>query len=94
MKVDSPVGRFPFEPERVSLRNRNVVLEGRMGAWPTAVELEAADALRLARVLARPLALATAAVAAAALVRRARRERPRSAAHARGFAARSVRTGD
>lgn len=39
MIIKSPVGRFPFTVTKVRLRARSVLLEGRMGTWPTTVEL-------------------------------------------------------
>jgi hypothetical protein len=49
MKVKSPVGDFPFIIERIGLESRRLVLYGRMGAWPSRVELEGADLLTLGR---------------------------------------------
>jgi hypothetical protein len=70
VRVDSPVGRFPYEPERLRVAGRRIVLEGRMGAWPASVELEPRDALALVRAASRPLA-AAAVVAAAGVALRA-----------------------
>ena len=47
MKVSSPVGDFPFEVRRVSIRGRRVRIEGAMGAWPAHVEITLADIWRL-----------------------------------------------
>jgi hypothetical protein len=50
MKVDSPVGNFPFEPQRIRLEDGHLLLEGEMGAWPAKVEIEPRDVLALARL--------------------------------------------
>jgi hypothetical protein len=49
MKVSSPVGDFPFEPLRVTVKPRHLTLEGQVGAWPARVEFEPKDVLTLAR---------------------------------------------
>lgn len=54
MKVSSPVGEFPFDAERLRIDGLSVRLEGRMGAWPAHVQIEASDAVRFLR-LAGPL---------------------------------------
>jgi hypothetical protein len=56
MKVSSPVGEFPFEPDRLRLDGTRLTLEGRMGAWPARVEMEPQDGLRIARLAAPALA--------------------------------------
>jgi hypothetical protein len=56
MKVSSPVGDFPFAPDRVRVEGTRLTLEGKMGAWPARVEMEPADALRFARLLGPRLA--------------------------------------
>jgi len=43
MIIKSPVGRFPFTVTKVRLRTRTMRLEGRMGTWPTTVELRLAE---------------------------------------------------
>jgi hypothetical protein len=55
MKVSSPVGDFPFEAKRLTLRNRRMVLEGAMGAWPAKVELEPKDIVGLVRLIPWPV---------------------------------------
>ena len=54
MIINSPVGRFPFEVTSFSRRGTTLVVEGRMGAWPTTVEVTAADIPAVAR-RARPV---------------------------------------
>ena len=63
MNVSSPVGDFPYRPERLSLERGRLVVHGRMGAWPARVEIAPGDALELARLARTPLALAGLAVA-------------------------------
>ncbi len=73
MKVSSPVGDFPFEPERVQIGRARLTLEGRIGAWPARVEIGPADGLRFAQLVA-PL-LAGPALGALVVVSVARRRR-------------------
>ena len=47
MKVSSPVGEFPFEVRRVSIRDRRLRIDGAIGAWPAHVEISLADLWRL-----------------------------------------------
>ena len=58
MNVLTPVGDFPYRPERLTLERGRLVLHGRLGAWPARVELVPRDALELARLVRTPLALA------------------------------------
>ena len=51
MKVSSPVGDFPFEAKRITLKNGRMVLEGAMGAWPAKVEMEPKDVVQVARLV-------------------------------------------
>jgi hypothetical protein len=78
MKVSSPVGDFPFEPLRVTVKSRHVTLEGQVGAWPARVDFEARDALTLARAAGAraavlPLAAVVLAAGARSWLRRGRR---------------------
>jgi len=71
MKVSSPVGDFPFEPTRVTVKPRHLTLEGQVGAWPARVEFEPKDVLTLARAAgARGAVLPLAAVVLVAGARR------------------------
>jgi hypothetical protein len=71
MKVSSPVGEFPFEPDRLRREGTRIALEGRMGAWPARVEFEPRDGLRFARVAGPALIPAAAGLLViAALTRR------------------------
>jgi hypothetical protein len=67
MKVSSPVGDFPFEPLRLTVRPRQFTLEGQVGAWPARVEFEPRDLIALAKA-AGPAAAVPALAAAAVLV--------------------------
>jgi hypothetical protein len=64
MKVSSPIGELPFEPQRLSVKDGEIEIGGVMGAWPAHVRIGAGDLPALARLLARP---ATAAAAAAVI---------------------------
>jgi len=76
MKVSSPVGDFPFEARRLTVKNGRMVLEGAMGAWPARVEIEPKDIVHLARLVPWPV-IAVAGIALAGLV--GRRRRPQGA---------------
>jgi hypothetical protein len=55
MKVSSPVGEFPFEPQRIGLEDGGLVLHGSMGAWPATVRIDPADIPSLFRVIPWPV---------------------------------------
>jgi hypothetical protein len=63
VKVSSPVGTFPFEPERIRVSGGHLELQGRMGAWPAKVEIAPADVLAFARLAPSGLLLSVAAAA-------------------------------
>jgi hypothetical protein len=46
--INSPVGRFPFEITSVSARSGKLTVQGRMGTWPTSVEVGHRDIPRVA----------------------------------------------
>lgn len=71
MKVTSPVGDFPYTPERLELEEGRLVVHGRMGAWPARVEVGPGDLPRLAALARVPLAVAG-GIALVALARRFR----------------------
>lgn len=71
MKVSSPVGEFPFEARRVTVRHGRLVLEGAMGAWPARVEMEPHDIVKLARLIPWPV-IAIGGITLAGLVARSR----------------------
>jgi len=76
MKVSSPVGDFPFEARRLSVKDGRMIVEGAMGAWPTQIEVEPRDIVQLARLVPWP-AIALGGIALASLVRRSRRRTAR-----------------
>ena len=71
MKVSSPVGDFPFEARRMTVRHGRLVLEGVMGAWPARVEMEPQDIVKLARLIPWPV-IAIAGITLAGIVGRSR----------------------
>ena len=77
MKVSSPIGELPFEPQRVSVTRRGIEISGVMGAWPAHVHLDTSDLPALARLAARPAAVAAALVTVAAAIRLRGRRRSR-----------------
>ena len=65
MRVSSPIGDLPFEVEAVRLEGRELVVEGRLGAWESRIHVGPEDVPMLARALRVPIAaLAVAGVAA------------------------------
>ncbi|HKV66821.1 MAG TPA: hypothetical protein VJN72_01945, partial [Gaiellales bacterium] len=70
-RVTSPIGDLPFEVDTVRIEGRQLVVEGRLGAWQSRIHVEAADVPMLARALRVPLvAAATAGLAVYAVRRR------------------------
>jgi len=61
MTVSSPIGELPFEPRKLTVGPGGIQIEGAMGAWPAHVQIDAGDLPALARLLARPAAMAAAA---------------------------------
>ena len=49
MIINSPVGRFPFEVTSFARRGTTLVVQGRMGTWPTSLEVRPADIPAVAR---------------------------------------------
>ncbi|HYX86960.1 MAG TPA: hypothetical protein VE777_18470 [Gaiellales bacterium] len=74
MRVTSPVGDFPYAVDRIAVEGRRLVAYGRMGAWPSRVELGPEDARDLGRAAWRPLVVAGMAVLGAVAWRRLRKE--------------------
>jgi hypothetical protein len=68
--VTSPIGDLPFEVEAVRIEGRELVVDGRLGAWQSRIHVEAADMPMLVRALRMPLAAVAAAGLAAILVGR------------------------
>lgn len=73
MKVQSPVGEYPYEIRRVRLRGGRLAVDGSLGVWETTMEIEPSDLAALGRRVARPLAVLAAAGVAVGALRRARR---------------------
>lgn len=57
MIINSPVGRFPFEVTTFARRGTTLVVQGRMGTWPTSLEVTPADIPGLARQMRPALGL-------------------------------------
>ena len=70
MRVSSPIGDLPFEVEAVRIEGRELVVEGRLGAWGSRIHVGPEDVSTLARALRVPLAAVAAAGLAAFLVGR------------------------
>lgn len=69
MNIVSPVGEFPFQIESMSWRHGQIVVEGRMGTWPTTVEVTPADLVQTGvRLLARSRTARTTLAAGATAV--------------------------
>ena len=79
MRVSSPIGDLPFEPRALRLRPGGLELEGVMGAWPAHVRIGLDDVPAILRLVARPAAVAAAAlttVLGVAVLARPNRRRP------------------
>jgi hypothetical protein len=72
VRVSSPIGDLPFEVETVRLQGREIVVEGRLGAWGSRIHVGPEDVPMLARALRVPIAAVAAAGLAAYLVGRRR----------------------
>jgi len=70
VRVTSPIGDLPFEVEAVRIEGRELVVDGRLGAWKSQIHVEAADMPMLVRALRVPLAAVAAAGLAAYVVGR------------------------
>ncbi|MEI6363447.1 MAG: hypothetical protein WCP95_15090 [Actinomycetes bacterium] len=68
MRVSSPIGELPFEPVSLHYRNKTLVMEGSMGAWPARVVIEPADIPSVLRLVAKPAAIAAGVAAAASVL--------------------------
>lgn len=64
MIINSPVGRFPFEVTSFARRGTTLIVQGRMGTWPTSLEMRPADIPAVARRARPALGLALALGAA------------------------------
>ena len=70
MRVSSPIGDLPFEVEAVRLEGRELVVEGRLGAWESRIHVGPEDVPMLARALRVPIAAVAVAGLAAYLAGR------------------------
>jgi hypothetical protein len=77
MIINSPVGRFPFEVTGFRRDGSALVVEGRMGTWPTSIEVHTTDVMAVAARLRPQLALAGIGLAALVLLRGKRGSRSR-----------------
>lgn len=75
MIINSPVGRFPYQVTGFRRRGSALVVEGRMGTWPTSIEMHPADVIAVAGRLRPQLALAGIGLAALVLLRGRRSSR-------------------
>jgi hypothetical protein len=73
MKVSSPVGQFPFTLEHMRIDERELVMAGRIGAWPSEIRLSARDIAEAARIAVFSLAAGLAGRLTGPLRRRMRR---------------------
>jgi hypothetical protein len=75
MKVSSPIGELPFDPQKVRISDGGVRVEGVMGAWPAQVTITASDLPSLLRLALPALYAAGGTALVLALARRARSHR-------------------
>jgi hypothetical protein len=71
MRVRSPIGDMPFTVTAVRVENRELVVDGELGAWRSHISMSASDVPMLARALRTPL-IAAASVGIAIVVLRRR----------------------
>jgi hypothetical protein len=72
MIINSPVGRFPYEVTAFRRNGSTLVVEGRMGTWPTSVEISAADIPAVAARMRPALAVIGVGLLTLILLRRGR----------------------
>ena len=53
MKIQSPVGNFPFDIKRIRFHRRGLVVNASMGAWPATLDASYGDVLAIAGRLLR-----------------------------------------
>jgi len=63
MRVSSPIGELPFEPRQLTINHRGIEVVGVMGVWPARVQVDVTDVPALARLIAKPAALAASIIA-------------------------------
>jgi hypothetical protein len=72
MRVRSPIGDLPFAVTAIRVEQRQLVIDGELGAWRSQINVAASDIPMLARALKKPMFVAG-AVGLAALAVRSRR---------------------
>jgi hypothetical protein len=76
MQVISGAGEFEISVERIEVRDRSVVLVGKMGIWESETIIDQSELGHLLRVAARPRVLGWALARPFAALRRKRSARP------------------
>lgn len=62
MKINTPLGDYDYQVERVAVRGGQLEVHGRLGEWETRMVVERSDLLKLARRAAPAVALLGAVV--------------------------------
>jgi hypothetical protein len=70
MRVRSPIGDLPFAVTAVRVEDRELVIDGELGAWRSQINVSASDVPMIARALKKPLIVAVAVGVATIAVRR------------------------
>jgi hypothetical protein len=70
MRVRSPIGDLPFAVTAVRVEDRELVIDGELGAWRSQINVSASDVPMIARALRKPLIVAAAAGVVAIAMRR------------------------
>lgn len=70
MRVRSPIGDLPFSITAVRVEDRELVIDGELGAWRSQINVSASDVPMIARALRKPLMIAAAVGVVAVAARR------------------------
>jgi hypothetical protein len=70
MRVRSPIGDLPFAVTAIRVEQRQLVIDGELGAWRSQINVAASDIPMLARALKKPMFVAAAAGLVLIAVRR------------------------
>ena len=71
MRVRSPIGDLPFAVQAaIRVEQRQLVIDGELGAWRSQIDVAASDIPMLARALKKPMFVAAAAGLVLIAVRR------------------------
>jgi hypothetical protein len=73
VKVNSPIGELPYWFDGIELRDRSIVVRGRISEFDSTLVIEPSDLAKAARALAVPAATLAGAGLALAALRRGRR---------------------